>query len=112
MTWRPLPRPGDDDKSRPPRPLGDSLGAVARHLGAPPPEALARLFERWDELVGPAMAAHTRPVSLVRGTLVVTVDQPGWAAQLGWLETDLLRRFADQLGADVVMSLVVRVHPG
>ena len=112
MNWRPLPRPGDDDTTRPPRPLDDSLGVVARHLGAPPPQALARVFERWGELVGPALAAHTRPVSLARGTLVVAVDQPGWAAQLGWLEADLLRRFTEQLGADVVTALTVRVHPG
>ena len=111
MTWRPLPRPGDDDESRPPRPLGDSLGVVARHLGAPAPEALAGLFERWHELVGPAMAAHTRPGSMVRGTLVVAVDQPAWAAQFGWLEADLLRRFADAFGAGVVTALTVRVQP-
>jgi len=112
MTWRPLPRPGDDGDRRPPRPLDDSLGVVARHLGAPPPQALTRLFERWEGLVGPAMAAHTRPVSLVRGTLVVTVDQPGWAAQISWLEADLLRRFTEELGPGVVAALVVRVHPG
>jgi predicted nucleic acid-binding Zn ribbon protein len=85
---------------------------VARHLGAPAPEALARLFGQWDQLVGAAVAAHARPVSLVRGTLVVAVDQPGWAAQLGWLHDDLLRRFGDALGPDVVTDLVVRVHPG
>ena len=112
MTWRPLPQPADgDDEGRPPRPLGDSLGVVARHLGAPPPEALARLFQQWDDLVGAAVAAHARPVSLTRGTLVVAVDQPGWAAQLGWLQDDLLRRLAETLGPDVVTELVVRVRP-
>ena len=111
MIWRPLPRPGDDEESRPPRPLGESLGVVARHLGAPTPEALTGLFDRWDELVGPAMAAHTKPVSLVRGTLVVAVDQPAWAAQFGWLEADLLRRFAGALGPGVVTALTVRVRP-
>jgi len=112
VTWRPLPRPGDDDKSRPPRALGDSLGIVARHLGAPPPEALARLFQHWEQLVGATVAAHARPVSLVRGTLLVAVDQPGWAAQLGWLQDDLLRRLAEVLGPDLVTELVVRVRPG
>ncbi len=112
MTWRPLPRPGDDDKGRPPRPVGDSLGVLAHHLGAPPPEALARLFQQWEGLVGPAVAAHARPVSLVRGTLVVAADQPGWAAQLGWLSDDILRRLAEALGPGVVTELVVRVRPG
>jgi len=111
VTWRPLPRPGDDDKGRPPRRIGESLGAVARDIGAPPPQALAALFQQWEELAGAAVAGHCRPVSLVRGTLVVAVDQPGWAAQLGWLQADLLRRLADELGPGVVTELVVRVRP-
>jgi len=85
---------------------------VARHLGAPPPEALARLFQQWEGLVGAPVAAHARPVSLVRGTLVVAVDQPGWAAQIGWLSDDLLRRLAEALGPGVVTELTVRVRPG
>ncbi|MEN3314333.1 MAG: hypothetical protein V7605_567 [Acidimicrobiaceae bacterium] len=111
MTWRPLPRPGDDDRSRPPRRVGESLDVVARDIGAPPPQALARLFQQWDHLVGAAVAAHCQPVSLVRAKLVVAVDQPAWAAQLGWLQADLLRRLGDELGPGVVTELVVRVRP-
>ncbi len=110
--WRSLPRPGDENEGRPPRPVGDSLDVVASHLGAPPARALGLLFERWADLVGPAIAAHSRPVSLVRGKLVVSVDQPGWAAQLNWLEADLLHRFAEGLGDGVVTALAVRVHLG
>jgi predicted nucleic acid-binding Zn ribbon protein len=84
---------------------------VARGIGAPPAAALAQVFERWTEVVGAAVAAHTRPVSLARGTLVVAVDQPTWAAQLGWLEAELLGRFAERLGPGVVTSLRVRVRP-
>jgi predicted nucleic acid-binding Zn ribbon protein len=69
-------------------------------------------LDRWDELVGPMVAARTRPVSLVRGVLVVVVEQPAWAAQLRWLEADLLRRFDEALGTGVVTSLRVRVRPG
>jgi len=85
---------------------------VSRHLGAPAPKTLARLFQQWEALVGTAVASHSRPVSLVRGTLVVAVDQPAWAAQLGWLSDDVVRRLADALGPDVVTELVVRVRPG
>jgi predicted nucleic acid-binding Zn ribbon protein len=92
--------------------VGESLERLARHLGTPPPEALTRLFEGWEELVGAAVAAHARPLSLARGVLAVAVDQPGWAAQLGWLETDLLRRFEERLGTGVVTSIAVRVRPG
>jgi predicted nucleic acid-binding Zn ribbon protein len=107
MTWRPLAGPGGGD----PRPVGESLGRIARHLGAPPPGALSQVFDGWAELVGPAVARHTRPVSLARGVLVVAADQPAWGAQLQWLEADLLRRFDERLGPGVVGALTVRVRP-
>ena len=107
MTWRPLP----DEADRDPRPLRDSLDAVARSMGAPPAAALGSLFSRWPELVGATLAAHCRPLSLARGTLVVAVDHSAWAAQLRWLEADVLRRLEERLGAGVVTALEVRVRP-
>ena len=107
MTWRPLPGPAAGE----PRPVGESLGRIARHLGAPPPAALSLLFDGWEQLVGAAVARHTRPVSLTRRVLVVAVEQPAWAAQLKWLEADLLRRFDEALGPGVVGALSVRVRP-
>ena len=94
-----------------PRRLGESLDAVARSLGAPPASALTTLFGDWAGIVGPAMAAHTRPLSLTRGVLAVAVDQPGWATQITYLEADLLRRLDEALGAGVVTRLTVRVRP-
>ena len=108
MTWRPLPGPED----RAPRPLAESLDVVARSLGAPPVAALRTLFAHWPDVVGTTLAAHCRPVSLVRGTLVVAVDQAAWAAQFRWLEADVLRRLDERLGVGVVTSLEVRVRPG
>jgi predicted nucleic acid-binding Zn ribbon protein len=109
--WRPLPLPGAPDEGRPPRPVAESLDTMARRLGVPAARDLSRLFDRWHELVGSAVAARTEPLSLVRGVLTVAVDQGAWAAQLGWLEADLLQRFAEVLGPGVVTSMRVRVRP-
>ena len=81
----------DEWRSRP-RPVRDSLEGLARRLGAPTASALGAVFSRWEEAVGPTIAAHARPVSLTDGVLVVAVDQPGWATQLRYLSTDLLRQ--------------------
>ena len=107
MTWRPLPR----EENRDPRPMKESLDAVTRSIGAPPAAALASLFSRWPELVGATLATHCRPLSLARGVLVVAVDHSAWAAQLRWLEADVLRRLEERLGAGVVTALEVRVRP-
>jgi len=46
-----------------------------------------------------------------RCRLVVDVDQPGWATQLRYLETDLLARLAAVAGPGAVRSIEVRVRP-
>ena len=105
--WKPLPGSG----GRPPRRLGDSLDRISKSLGGPSATALATIFAGWPAIVGAAVAAHAEPLSLVRGTLTIGVDQPGWATQLTYLETDLLRRIEEVAGAGAVQRVRVTVRP-
>ena len=107
MNWRPLPEPG----GVPPRPVAASLDAVTRHLGGDGGPALVDLIRRWPEVVGSALAAHSKPLSLRAGVLAVAADEPAWGAQLRWLEADLLRRLDQACGEGVVTRVVVRVRP-
>jgi len=93
-----------------PRPLSDALERVVAALGGPSVHGLTTLFGAWEEIVGERLAGHTRPHGLDDGTLVVVVDEPGWATQLRFLEQDLLRRLAEVLGAGVVRRVVVRLE--
>jgi len=75
---------------------------AAKPLGALIHEALQRtarehrpLFaiqRRWPQLVGKQLAAHTRPVSLRRGRLVVHADRPGDSFALNYTRPKLLRQ--------------------
>lgn len=105
MTWKPL-------RSDPgPRRLGGSLDRISRSLGGPAASALAEIFTRWPDIVGTAVAHHSWPVSLVRGALTIGVDEPGWAAQLTYLEGDIRRRLDEVAGAGVVARVRVTVRP-
>lgn len=110
--WKPL---STDGWRTSPRRLDGSLDRITRSLGGPPAGALATIFSRWPEIVGAAVAAHAEPLSLVRGTLAVGVDQPGWATQLTYLEADILRRIEEVVGegagAGVVRRVRVTVRP-
>jgi predicted nucleic acid-binding Zn ribbon protein len=106
MTWWPL-RHGPEDRE--PRLVAESLEATARRLGAPGVGVLAAVFARWEELVGPDVAAHAQPRSLRSGVLVVEVDLPAWATQLRYLSADVLRRVGDAAGPEGVRELQIRV---
>ena len=93
-----------------PRRVAESLDRLATLLGVPSAGVLAALFSAWPELVGDAVGAHSRPRSLRDGVLVVAVDEPAWATQVRWLESDLLVRLGEVLGEGVVQSIDVRVR--
>jgi predicted nucleic acid-binding Zn ribbon protein len=107
MPWEPLP----DATTGEPVSMHASLDRIVRHLGGPSADVTSRVFGRWPELVGDAVAAHSRPVSMNGTTLVVAVSDPAWATQLRFLERDLVERLRTELGTDAVNEIEVRVRP-
>jgi len=107
----PRREPWPDEPARPLHRVGDDLERLVRDLAGVAPVSMHGVFDRWEEAVGPAVAAHARPVSLEAGRLVVAVDEPGWATQLRYLGADLLARLAQVAGEGAVTSVEVRVKP-
>jgi len=93
-----------------PRSIKASLDQVARSLGGPDAGSLSSVFGHWADVVGPDLAAHARPLSLASGVLVVGVNEPAWATQLRYLESELVGRFREVLGDGVVDRVEVRVR--
>ncbi len=93
-----------------PRAVADSLDRVTASLGGPRASVLTAVFNSWSALVGEGLASHCRPQSLRGGVLVVAVDDPAWATQLRWLESDLLARLAEAVGEGAVREIRVRVQ--
>jgi predicted nucleic acid-binding Zn ribbon protein len=74
--------------------VGDALRAVRRQLGTPAPSVFDRVRDTWPDLVGPALAAHSRPLHLRAGVLRVAVDDPAWAGQFRYLRDELIATLA------------------
>jgi predicted nucleic acid-binding Zn ribbon protein len=70
--------------------------------------AVAAVFGRWAEIVGPQVAAHTKAEAFEDGELVVTADSPAWATQMRLLAPQVLKRLSQELGAGTVRHLRVR----
>jgi predicted nucleic acid-binding Zn ribbon protein len=95
-TWRPSePPPGERD----PRRISELLDRTTRRLGGPSSGTTTAVFSRWEELVGPDIAAHSHPVSLHDGVLTLAVDHPAWATQLRFMTAELLTRIGDVTAA-------------
>ena len=69
--------------------------------------ALFTIQNAWGRLVGKPLAAHTRPVSLRHGRLVVYADHPGDSFVLSREKPALLERLIAATGT-TVEDLVVR----
>jgi predicted nucleic acid-binding Zn ribbon protein len=95
---------------RDPLSITDSLDGVVQALrGGAGRREVGGVFGRWDDAVGPALAAHVRPVRLEHGALLVEVEDPAWATQVRLLADDLKRRLHDVAGV-VVEQVEVRVR--
>ena len=101
-SWSMRPRRED------PQPLNAALGGLLSARGWRQHAAIGAVFGGWPEIVGPELAAHTKPESFDDGQLTVLADSDAWATQLRLLAPQLLKRLGQELGAGTVRRLRVR----
>lgn len=106
---RPEPgRSGSGPDGRDPVLFGDMVRRVVAERGWEQTTTAAGVLANWDRLVGPEIADHCQPVSLISGELVLVAESSAWATQLRLLTRTLSRRLAEQIGDGVVKSIAVR----
>jgi predicted nucleic acid-binding Zn ribbon protein len=81
--------------------INQLLGAIANQDGWQPRRQFNRVVACWFEVVGPVVAAHTRPISMQRQVLQVATSSAAWAQNLAFER----RRILDKLNALVPVSL-------
>ena len=91
-----------------PQPLSTAFDGLLADQGWQTEAAVGSVFGRWDQLVGPDVAAHTRPEQFNDGELVVIADSAAWATQMRLLTSAVLRRLNTELGHGTVTRVVVR----
>ena len=99
-----LPAGGGSD----PVSFGAAIARLVAERGWQETTASARVVGEWDRLVGPEIADHCRPVSLVEGELVLVAESSAWATQLRLLTRPITARLTAAVGPGVVTRVVVR----
>ncbi len=95
--------PGPDPRD--PQLFGAMLERLVRARGWEKPKAEATVFGAWEKVVGPDIAAHSRPIKIEGGVLTVEAESTAWATQLRMLTATLLRKIAGEVGHNVVTRL-------
>ena len=88
---------------------GSLIGKLKLSLEMADPETRARAA--WTLAAGKKIAAHTLASALVRGTLVVEVEDMIWQRQLHTLRSFLLRNRKEALGEELVTAIDFRPMP-
>ena len=84
-----------------PVPIARSLDSIMKSLRGTDRIQIGGVFGRWDDAVGPTVAAHVRPVRLDQGVLTVEADEPAWATQVKFLSSTITSRLAEVAGVDI-----------
>ena len=79
-----------------PVPITRSLDAMMKSLRGTDRIQVGGVFGKWDDAVGPQIAAHVRPVKLDQGTLVVHADTSTWATQVKFLADTIIERLREE----------------
>jgi hypothetical protein len=91
-----------------PQPLGAAIEGLLDDQGWRTSAAVGSVFGRWEQIVGEALAAHTRPGGFTDGELLVIADSTAWATQVRLLRAQLIRRLNSELGNGTVTGVKVR----
>ncbi|PZF82742.1 DUF721 domain-containing protein [Jiangella anatolica] len=98
--------PGKDDRD--PQAVGSAVDRLIGEHGWAEDLAVHGAVARWDQIVGPEVAAHVQPEHYEDGVLTVRADSTAWATQVRLFAAELVRRFSTEIGDGSVTRVDVR----
>ena len=100
------------DFPRDPVLLREVLDPLTARLGLGGARDMRKLWSRWCDVVGAAVAAHVEPTSFRDGVVRVRADSPTWATETTYLAETIRRGLNDALGTELVREIRVWSGPG
>ncbi len=94
------------------RKIGDVLRQYLEEKGWTMQDPGSAVFLRWSEIAGEELAAHSQPVEIEEGTLIVDADHPGWAQMLSLRKTEILRSIKKAAPGSEIEAMRIRLERG
>jgi predicted nucleic acid-binding Zn ribbon protein len=92
--------------------IKDIISSLLSDPSLPFNPADAKIWEVWDEAVGPNIAGHARPSWTRKGLLRVEVSDPIWLQELEFISDDIRERLNERLGGKRIKRLEFRLSSG
>jgi predicted nucleic acid-binding Zn ribbon protein len=100
-------RSGAAPDDRDPQLLDNTIDRLVNDRGWTTDVAVAGAIARWDQIVGPDVAAHCRAERYADTELTVRADSTAWATQVRLLAPSLVKRLNEELGDNTVSRVTV-----
>jgi predicted nucleic acid-binding Zn ribbon protein len=98
---------GPTRDERDPQPLDVTVERLVDEHGWGHELAVHGVVARWEQVVGPEVAAHVRVERYVDGEVTLRADSTAWATQMRLLAATLVRRFNEETEDGTVRRVVV-----
>jgi predicted nucleic acid-binding Zn ribbon protein len=92
-------------------PIGEIIAHLRRTTGLGAQLEIARIWEWWDEAVGPHIAPHARPYSVRGGILRVHADSAVWMHKCSYKKWDIIRHINKQARKPIITDLFLTLNP-
>jgi predicted nucleic acid-binding Zn ribbon protein len=96
---------GSGPDARDPAPLGATLKRWLGEASIGADLTKATVLGRWVQIVGPEIADHCEPVTLVDGELVLRAESTAWATQLRMLAPQIVAKINREVGHGSVLRI-------
>ena len=88
-----------------PKPIGDSIHELLDNLGIAKKINQHQIKEQWPELVGPKVAAISKPERIMDNILYIRVQSMTWRTELIFQKHLILKKIEDKVGKGVIVDI-------
>lgn len=92
-----------------PIPIGRVLSNVMESFRRFAGQDMMRICDKWDEVVGEAVAANAQPALFKNHLLIVHTCSSSWSHQLRFSKADIINRLNDALECDLINDIRFRI---
>ena len=99
---------GSGADARDPKPAGNVLGSYIADRGWEVSVLIHTILDRWEDIVGPSNAEHSKPETYDDGVLVIRAESTTWSSALKAMAHIIVAKLNESVGDGAVTRVEVR----